>query len=30
MRARWEMHKGRKRDDRRALWCWLALAYGLN
>jgi asparagine synthase (glutamine-hydrolysing) len=30
MRARWEMHKGRKRDDRRALWCWLALAYGLT
>ncbi len=30
LRARWEMHKSRARDDRRALWCWLALAYGLN
>jgi len=30
LRARWEMHKNRTRDDRRALWCWLALAYGLN
>lgn len=30
LRARWEMHKNRARDDRRALWCWLALAYGLN
>ncbi|MGE3334826.1 MAG: asparagine synthase (glutamine-hydrolyzing) [Rhodospirillaceae bacterium] len=30
LRARWEMHKSRVRDDRRALWCWLALAYGLN
>ena len=30
MRARWDMHKARARDDRRALWCWLALAYGLN
>jgi asparagine synthase (glutamine-hydrolysing) len=30
LRARWEMHKGHRRDDRRALWCWLALAHGLN
>ncbi|MGE4063827.1 MAG: asparagine synthase (glutamine-hydrolyzing) [Rhodospirillaceae bacterium] len=30
MRVRWEMHKSRKRDDRRALWCWLALAYGMG
>lgn len=30
VRARWEMHKNRQRDDRRALWCWLALAHGLN
>lgn len=30
VRARWEMHRSRVRDDRRALWCWLALAHGLN
>lgn len=30
VKARWEMHKSRTRDDRRALWCWLALAYGLK
>jgi len=30
LKARWEAHKTRTRDDRRALWCWLALAHGLN
>lgn len=30
LRARWDAHRARRRDDRRALWCWLALAYGLR
>lgn len=29
LRGRWTAHKNRRRDDRRALWCWLALAHGL-
>ncbi len=30
VKARWALHRSRARDDRRALWCWLALAYGLK
>jgi asparagine synthase (glutamine-hydrolysing) len=28
--ARWNAHRGRRRDDRLALWCWLALGHGLK
>jgi asparagine synthase (glutamine-hydrolysing) len=30
LKGRWASHKAGRRDDRLALWCWMALSYGLK
>ena len=30
LKGRWKEHQSGKRDDRAALWCWMALSHGLR